>query len=353
MSTISATISATEAMRLQKAGKLPLLDVRAEGEFADGHIAGSFNAPILNDGERHQVGLTYKQQGQDAAVRLGHALVDPLRPARVSGWSSFLGHQETPLVMCWRGGLRSTLAQSWLKEAGLATLRIEGGYKALRGEILRELARPRRGLVITGNTGSGKTELLRRLHSPRAVDLEALAHHRGSSFGSSPENPQPAQQSFENALGQILAERSPAEPLLLEDESRLIGRCVIPEPFFDGMLKLPRVELETPFAERVKNIRQEYVDEPLARFAPEKVRTSLSDSIAALRTRLGGADTKDLLEKLSAALEGSGAHEDWISQLLQRYYDPRYDYARTRAGSPLAFRGDAAALAAYLRKEGY
>jgi tRNA 2-selenouridine synthase len=347
------TISAHAAMRLQKAGKLALLDVRSEGEFGHGHILGSENAPILKNEERHLVGLTYKQVGQDAAIRLGHELVDPVRPERVAAWSEYLRTQGTPLVACWRGGLRSGLAQSWLKEAGTAALRVEGGYKALRAVLLAELGKARRGVVITGNTGSGKTDFLSSLERPQAIDLEALAGHRGSSFGGLFRAPQPAQQTFENAIAQKLFGLSEDAPLVLEDESRLVGRCVIPDVFYGKMMHFPRAELVTPFARRVENIRREYVDEPLRSMEAEDVHRRLEAALLTLKNRLGGADTKELQELLRAAFRGEASHEAWIEKLLERYYDPLYAHSMARRKSEVVFRGDERALRDWLSSAGY
>lgn len=347
------TISAHAAMRLQKSGKLPLLDVRSEGEFETGHLVGSTNLPILTNEERHRVGLTYKQEGQDEAIRLGHELVDPARPARVAGWAEFLKEQSTPLVACWRGGLRSGLAQSWLHEAGVPALRVEGGYKALRAIILEELAKERPGIVIAGNTGSGKTEFLRNLRSKNTVDLEALANHRGSSFGGYQSGTQPAQQTFENALGQELFTKKPGAPLVVEDESRLVGRCVIPDSFFTPMAHFPRVELETPFAVRVQNIKKEYVTDPLREANEQGVHDKLKSSLLSLRNRLGGADTRELEGMLTAAFRGEESHEAWIEKLLHRYYDPLYAHSAARRKSEIVFRGEAAELRRWLATHAY
>lgn len=307
-----------------KSQALPFLDVRAPLEFQKGHIPGSWNAPILNDEERHQVGLTYKTKGQQAAIALGQRLVDPHRDERVQIWIDGLKKSALPLLACWRGGLRSETAQAWIQEAGLKAERLEGGYKALRNSLLEILARPYSGYVLTGLTGSGKTEFI-AAHS--SVDLEALAHHRGSAFGGFP-SPQPSQQSFENALALKLHQSS--GPLLLEDESRLIGRCLIPDEFLKTMQALPRVELVTPLEERIRLIEKEYV---------KAGEVTLLRQLGTIRNRLGGLAHEQLCGKIRSAFR-TGDHSDWIRDLLTNYYDPMYTHSQQRHAIKPVFTGD-------------
>lgn len=342
------TISAKEALATSKNGLLSILDVRAPVEFAKAQIPGSFNSPILTDSERHQVGLCYKMQGQPAAIALGHQMVDPLRPARVQAWKTHLKHQARPILTCWRGGLRSELAQAWLHEAGFEAEKVEGGYKALRAELLQFLEAPYSGFVLAGPTGSGKTQFLRSLNSPNLIDLESLAGHRGSTFGGLFLPEQPAQQTFENALAMSLRQAGPN--LLIEDESRLVGRCVVPDDFFAQMKAMPRVVLEVPMAERLSCLKAEYVEGPLLKVAPRQVREGLVASLRQLKNRLGGAGTKELEDLLNGAFAGTNSHEAWITQLLERYYDPMYAYSLARVNAPVAFRGDHQAVREYLAR---
>ena len=227
-------IGALEAMRLQAEGELPLLDVRSPGEFAKGHLPGSFNGPILNNEERHEVGLTYKTQGQDTAVELGHRLVLPQKEARVAAWAEYLNQQATPLVTCWRGGLRSGIAQEWLVQAGVPAVKVRGGYKAIRALLLEAIEKPWTGHVIAGPTGSGKTEFLRSLNLPQAIDLEELADHRGSSFGGLFRAPQPAQHILrrqhgaanQRQLGWRLAPAQARDDILCRDQSLSVWRAL-------------------------------------------------------------------------------------------------------------------------------
>lgn len=325
------------------AGRTVLIDVRSEGEFAQGALPHSVNAPILNDAERHQVGLTYKQQGQEAAVALGYRLVEPLIEERRSRWVELArGSPEQAIVTCWRGGMRSALATEQMRLGGVTPERVTGGYKAMRGELLKSAAAPRQLVVVGGLTGSGKTELIQSLATPYKIDLEALARHRGSAFGSFAGDPQPAQQTFENALGFALWGTS--RPLVLEDESILVGKVRIPPPFFQSMLGAPVVMVETPLAERVRRIHDEYMVSPLRSGVPrELLAQKLLQEIENLKRRLGGELTQRItvgvglaLAKRDTSLE---AHAPWIEALLVQYYDKRYLYSFKRTPRPVVYRG--------------
>jgi tRNA 2-selenouridine synthase len=195
-------------------------------------------------------------------------------------------------------------------------------------------------------TGVGKTAFLRRLPYPQVVDLEALANHRGSSFGYL--GSQPAQQTFENALA-VAIDRS-AGRVLLEDESRLVGRSVIPEPFFTAMSALPRVELQAEFPARVENLLREYVDEPLTEREPGAVEAELQAALLRIRNRLGGALYQELRGKISAAFASQERerHRDWVAGLLEHYYDRVYAYAAARHKDAVLFSGPAAACERWL-----
>jgi tRNA 2-selenouridine synthase len=338
------TVSAAEVLKLLPLESLRLLDVRAPVEFAKGMIPGTRNGPILNNAERHQVGIIYREDGQAAAIALGHQLVEPVWEARVEEWLTFLRSGSTPLLYCWRGGLRSETAQQWLIEAGLPVPRVQGGYQALRRLLCARLAKVPKGVVITGMTGTGKTRFLKSLGLPEVIDLEKLAHHKGSAFGNIGE--QPAQQTFENALALELERTGSA--VILEDESRLIGSCGIPEPFYSEFSLLPRVVLTAPFETRVENIVDEYI---LAPADPVNLEGQLEGAILQIKNRLGGADTAEILGDLREAFRTKDLdmHRQWIGTLLSRYYDRAYAYSASKGHQPVLFEGDARTCAAYLR----
>jgi tRNA 2-selenouridine synthase len=343
----SVLIQATEYLNASREN-LSLLDLRAPVEFSQGHTPGAWNSPILSDEERHQVGLCYKEKGQAAAIQLGLQLVGPTREARVAEWLLILKKMKLPVLSCWRGGMRSETAQSWIRESGFEALRLRGGYKALRQELLKQLEQDRSAYVITGLTGSGKSALLRSLQSKQFIDLEKLANHRGSAFGSLNLPPQPAQQSFENALCYAIWQAADPAPLFFEDESRLIGRCAIPTPFFLRLKSMPRVLLETPLEQRISFIYSEYVSEPMAAMGKESLQEALAASLLSIRARLGGLAHQELLAKLQSAFRTGeeSLHREWIHDLLVLYYDPLYAHSQQ---NEFVFRGDARACAQWLR----
>ena len=179
----------------------PLLDVRAEDEYAKGNFPQSINLPILNNEERRLVGTCYKQWGQETAVNLGHRLVSgETKAARIQSWREFVSAQPDACLYCWRGGMRSNIAQQWLFEAGFDVSLIEGGYKALRRsliEIIEQVDKNVSMIRVGGKTGVGKSLLINQIAC--SVDLEKYANHRGSSFGGLVTR-QPTQVNFEHTL---------------------------------------------------------------------------------------------------------------------------------------------------------
>ena len=332
------------------ADNVPLIDLRAPAEFAQGAFPASVNLPLLTDAERHEVGLTYKQDGPDAALARGHELVSgPVRAERTRAWTEFARSHSGCRLYCWRGGLRSLIAQTWLEEEGVAVPRVAGGYKTLRRACLATLegasGDARRWLVLAGRTGSGKTRVISGLAN--AIDLEGLARHRGSAFGARPGG-QPTPIAFENALA-VAYLKHDAATLVLEDESRTIGRLALPAAWHERMGAAPLALLEATTEERVRNIGSEYVDEPLAGgVAPGDLHGRLAGSLDRIRKRLGG----DRHASIRAALdEGfrNGNHEVWIGLLLEWYYDPMYDYQLASKHRRVVFRGSVAAVTEYLQ----
>ena len=329
---------------LLKRPHFALLDVRAEVEFADGHIPGSVNFPILTNQERHEVGICYKEEGPSAAMALGYALVSPHKLERVAAWKAFLSEQSFPVLTCFRGGTRSEIARKWLHEVGMEAARVKGGYKAMRRVLAREWDEPLRGYVLTGLTGADKTGFLRSLNMPRAIDLEEMAMHRGSAFGGLFQpGPQPAQQTFENRLSLALKRLRPSGELLFEDESRLVGRCVIPPVFFEKLKDLPRIYLEASDEERAEHIHRIYVAAPLKAYPPEKVEQDLLGSIRSIRNKLGGLAAAEIEKDIREALADGDRdrHQRWILRLLREYYDGMYKHAMARHPSKPIFQGKA------------
>lgn len=363
-----AELTQIDDLRALFLSDVPLLDVRAPVEFAEGAFPGAENHPLIDDRERHQIGLTYRDHGQDHAIELGEKLVSGERKKqRIARWRAFLERHPDAVLYCFRGGMRSRISQQWLHdEAGIDCPRVRGGYKAMRRFLLDELAENSAAcqpVVIGGRTGVGKTRLLTRC-MPH-IDLEGLAHHRGSAFGGHAA-PQPTQVDFENALSIALLKQIDAgnRPFVIEDESRNIGSRHIPEVFFHRMESAPLVLLEASDRERIEITLQEYVTDALAEFellsgADSGFRLwadDLLNSLDRIRRRLGGdrhARARRIMQDAiaqQAAGGGIDAHRDWIALLLHDYYDGMYEYQLRNKAERIVFSGTQAALIEYLRE---
>ena len=324
---------------------IPLIDTRAPAEFSRGAFPCATNLPLMSDEERAAVGTCYKQQGQDAALRLGHELVQgATREGRLQRWQEFARAHPEGYLYCFRGGLRSQIVQQWLAQSGVAYPRITGGYKAMRRFLLDTLearVRDSEFVLVAGATGTGKTRLIQAL--PRAVDLEGLAQHRGSAFGHLL-TPQPSQIDFENALAIALLKLSRGEgPVLLEDEGRLIGRLSLPEVLRERMAAAPLLVLEYPLDARIDVVLEDYIVDLGRRFSaayggdgPARHRERLLGDLARTRKRLGGERYRAIAETMENAFdrqqrEGDlSLHREWIGHLLADYYDPMYRYQLSR-----------------------
>ena len=346
---------------------LPMMDARAPVEFSKGAFPGVMNLPLMDDLERQKVGTCYKQQGQDAAIKLGHQLVcGELKAARIAAWAAFARANPQGYLYCFRGGLRSQLVQQWLKdEAGIDYPRVIGGYKAMRTFLLdsTEQALAQCDFVILGGlTGTGKTEVLAQLDN--ALDLEGHANHRGSSFGKRV-SPQPSQIDFENRLAIDMLKKRHAgqQQFVLEDESRMVGSCNLPLGLHQGMQDYPLIWLEDSLEGRVTRILADYVTNLCAEFVavhgPEQgfalFAERLQQSLSNILKRLGGERYQRLAASMNAALaeqQRSGdvqLHREWIEGLLGEYYDPMYAFQQENKAHRIEFRGEHAAVLDYLR----
>ncbi|MCC6954185.1 MAG: tRNA 2-selenouridine(34) synthase MnmH [Deltaproteobacteria bacterium] len=357
----------TPAELFQQRGQPPrLLDVRSEIEFMKGRLPCSVNLPILTTAERALVGTAYVHQGRDAATSIGHDLVSGSRKqGLIAAWTVYVSNEKAQALFCWRGGLRSKISQEWLKGEGIHLPRIAGGYKAARRYLREESARALAHLplvVIGGRTGSGKTHfLLRPDIQSWSLDLEGSANHRGSSFGGILGD-QPSQASFENAVAFDVLRERPSPGLIVEAESRRIGRLNIPDEIFARMQSAPIVILERPQSERVQLIFRDYVADPLARFeaadpgrGAKHLRAFLLSSIHKIEQHLGGELSTRLSRLLLDALpDGDGVthadrHHSWIETLLREYYDPLYDRHEARYEHRVLARGSADEIASAAR----
>lgn len=344
--------------------RLPILDVRAPVEFDAGSIPGSFNLPILSNQERQEIGLTYKEKGQQAALDQGYRIVSgSIKESRVQAWIELLRAHPEMVITCFRGGKRSQITQAWLQDAGLERPRIDGGYKAFRNFFLSELDRlsSQKMRVISGATGSGKTLLLRQAMKFRpAVDLEAYAHHRGSAFGGYPGG-QPCQSDFENRLAsELICLQQPAS-LLVEDESRLVGRCAQPEKFFNTLRNSEIILLEESLQSRVQVTFDDYIlNSELSSQDPEKgllVFSRYRKSLEAISRKLGGLKYAEISKDLTEAESRFLSHGDlepnriWIEKLLEAYYDPMYFGSIQKRNPKILFRGSRAEALQWLQTD--
>lgn len=292
---------------------LPVIDVRSPGEFARGRIPGAVNMPLFSDAERAVVGTLYKQHGRDAALLEGLRSVGP-RLADLVEQARRIAPDGRVRVHCWRGGERSASVAWLLDKAGFADVRtLRGGYKAFRGSVLASLSRPVPLRVLGGFTGSGKTALLLAMRDAggRVIDLEGLAAHRGSSFGTIGQATQPTTEHFENLLWHALHLLGTDRPIWVEDEGRTIGRVKLPDAFHASMREAPLHFVHVPAELRVQRLLSEYGQAPVE---------ELEAAIQRIRKRLGPQHAKAALE----ALHRGDLHT--VATVALRYYDRAYGH---------------------------
>ena len=343
----------------------PIIDVRAPAEFAQGAMPAAVNLPLMNDEERAAVGTCYKREGADAALALGHKLVaGDTRQQRIAAWLDACRDAPNGYLCCARGGQRSHITQSWIKEHGTDYPLIVGGYKALRQAAIKateELVR-HPIILIGGCTGNGKTPLVRQ--QPQGIDLEGLAHHRGSSFGRTL-NAQFSQATFENHLATALLQGAHEQDRVrwvLEDEGRMIGANHLPECLRDRMAQSPIAVVEDPFDLRIERLREEYFTRMhhdfFAAYGEElgwqEYSAYLHHGLFAIRRRLGLQRFAELTATLDASLAeqrrsgSTEAHFAWLVPLLNEYYDPMYRYQLEKKADKIVFRGTSEDVVSWL-----
>ncbi len=292
--------------------------MRSPGEFARGHIPGAHNLPLFSDEERAAVGTLYRHQGRPAAVRHGLALVGPRLAPLAEQATGLAGDDGKVRVHCWRGGLRSSSTAWLLETCDLSCTLLEGGYKAFRRWLRQSLAQPRPVVLLGGHTGSGKTDVLHALRRAGAqvLDLEGLAHHRGSSFGGLGQLPQPTTEQFENEIAMALQAISPHTVLWIEAESVQVGCCRIPPELFQQMQQAPLVELRRPDHERLDHLLATYGAMP---------RRELVEATRRIGKRLGPQRTQQAAEAITAG------NLRLACQLILNYYDRTYAHGLARS----------------------
>lgn len=295
---------------LMAARQLPVIDVRSPSEYQKGHIPSAINIPLFNDKEREIIGITYRKEGRSNAIIKGLDLTGPSMSARLKA-ASQLAKDGKLLIHCWRGGMRSE-AMAWLFSlGGIGTRTLAGGYKAYRNHILEQLSLQRKMIVLGGLTGSSKTHILQFIKNKgsQVIDLEGLANHKGSAFGSLGQSPQPSTEHFANLLFGQWDMLDQNIPVWLEDESRNIGTVFMPDTFYLNMQVCPTIILLMDIKTRMPRLLEEYSVYP-----PEVLKAS----VMKISKRLGGENAKDAMKAVD---EGDFAK---AIEITLNYYDKAY-----------------------------
>lgn len=305
-----------------------IIDVRAPAEFAEDHIPGALNLPVFSDLERAEVGTIYVQQDPFLARKVGAALVAKNAAAHLQGALADRPGSWRPLVYCWRGGQRSGSFASILDQIGWRVGIVEGGYKSYRRLVVQDLYETtirHRIILLDGGTGTGKTVLLAALKQAGAqvLDLEAMAHHRGSVLGGY-RDPQPAQKTFESHLALALSKCDPARPVFVEAESAKIGKVIVPPMMWQAMIAAEHIQISAPLSARAKFLVQAYGD------VVEDI-----EKLCELLARLAQFHGHEVVKHWQD-LATSGRYQDLAQQLIATHYDPSYSRSSRRKGAALA-----------------
>jgi tRNA 2-selenouridine synthase len=338
---------------------IPMMDVRAAIEVNKGAFPMSVNHPLLDDEQRHEIGIRYKEAGEQEAIVLGLQLFTPaIKAERLALWQTFCESNPDGYLFCFRGGLRSRTTQGWLSDAGIDYPLVTGGYKAMRRFLIDELdssIKSLRMINICGPTGSGKTRVLQ--HINHMLDFEGLAHHRGSAFGRNMHDLQPTNIDWENAVSVAMLKhryRQVGKPLFVEDEGRMIGRVVMADNLANAMTGNELALVEEALERRVAMTVEDYITIPWQEYkaefgeqAAQKFSDYWLDSLARIQKRLGGERYKILKALFEGALKDLFSDEDCngfaegIEVLLSDYYDPMYNYQFSKRQGKVIFKGSA------------
>lgn len=301
---------------------IPLLDVRSPSEFKQGHMPGAISFPMFTDEERARVGTLYKQKGKEEAVQEGLQIVGP-KMALFVEQAKALSPERSIAMYCWRGGMRSGSMAWLLRTAGFSVDLKIGGYKAYRQQVQEYFSQAIPFVILSGPTGSGKTQILDHLMNlgEQVVDLEQLACHRGSAFGSLGMAGQPTIEQFENNLYEVLQGLDFNRRIWVEDESRKIGKVVLHADLWENLNRAPLVLLQVPLEDRVKRLVDEY-----GTFGIELLR----ESLLKIAKRLGGLTLREALDALDA---GDLAK---VAEISLNYYDKAYRFSLEKRNRTIA-----------------
>jgi tRNA 2-selenouridine synthase len=294
-----------------------VIDARSEDEFALDHLPGAVNWPTLNNAERIQIGMLYKQVNPFEARKRGAAIAARNIAAHIDREVINKTKDWKPLAYCWRGGQRSGALTMVLGQIGFRVTLVEGGYKAFRAAMLQDVDRMVPALrfqVVCGPTGSGKTRLLQALSAQGAqvLDLEALANHRSSVLGAIPGIAQPSQKRFDTLIWDALRHLDPAKPVFVESESKKVGNVSLPSSLVEAMRQSPCLNLQLSDSERVALLMEDY--DHLVHDVD-----FLCDRLAVLIPLRGRGVVEAWM-----ALARSGQLPQVVQDLLTQHYDPAY-----------------------------
>lgn len=308
----SVIIDIPQFLKLREA--LPVVDVRSEGEYLQGHIPAAQNVPILMDAERVEVGTTYKKHGQQEAIRTGFRLVGP-RLLDIIDDARQIGTEI--IVHCWRGGMRSANFSQFVGMAGVKTHVVHGGYKAYRQHAIEFFEKPFPFVILSGLTGSGKTEMLRALRNAgeQVIDLEGLANHKGSVFGGLGQKPQPTTEQFQNDLFERLYVLDLRKRVWIEDESIAVGKIFLPAAFWNSMLASPIITVDVSKEVRIRRLVKEYGDID---------REGFVLALNGITKKLGGQHYKAAVERVENGDMASAI------DIILTYYDKAYTNGMAR-----------------------
>ena len=298
-----------------------LIDVRSPAEYAHAHIPKALSLPLFNDTERAKVGTIYKQVSPESAIFKGLDIVGPKMSGFIKKaikWSP----SRKVIVHCWRGGKRSGSMAWLLKFAGFDVMTIEGGYKAYRQYVLQQFENQSiKAIILGGKTGSGKTLILKELEKrgEQIIDLEGLAHHKGSAFGWIGEERQPSSEQFDNNLFDVFRTLNPQKRVWIENESRSVGSVFIQQGFWNQMRNAPLIHIEVPFEVRVNHLIEGYT------------LTSQADLVASfekIKKKLGYNHAKNAIDCVQ-----QGQYAEAAAMGL-KYYDKAYNFGFEAHSSP-------------------
>jgi len=334
-------------------------------EFDRGCIGDAVNVPLLDDQQREMIGTEYASNGQAAAIALGlENATDAVKENRLQRWQKFIHLHPNGFLYCFRGGLRSDITQHWLSDAGISYPKVIGGYKAMRSFLLQQferLASEGNMLTLSAPTGSGKTELICRLN--QSVDIEGMARHRGSAFGSL-FVPQPSQINWENEVASewFRVSKKSTAPVMFEAESHLIGKISLPVYLQEALRAAPIVELVTSTEDRIKRIRDDYIDTAMSVYRAEmseqdsysRLESFISHNLGRIQRRLGGVRYQRLNSLVPDAVNelqtgtGTDSMDEIVRTLLHDYYDPLYAHKMIGREDQRVFTGSADEIAAWV-----